>query len=75
MVLLQAMRSTLGALKPIFLSIGHRISLTTAMKVVKMTCNYRVPEPIRQVIFTVLCAKVWFDSLLSFLGVWKTLDF
>ncbi|KNA21022.1 hypothetical protein SOVF_047010 isoform B [Spinacia oleracea] len=43
-----AMRSTLGALKPIFLSIGHRISLTTAMKVVKMTCNYRVPEPIRQ---------------------------
>uniref|UniRef100_A0A803LYW7 Endonuclease V n=1 Tax=Chenopodium quinoa TaxID=63459 RepID=A0A803LYW7_CHEQI len=43
-----AMRSTLGALKPIYISIGHRISLTTAMKVVKLTCKYRVPEPIRQ---------------------------
>uniref|UniRef100_A0A803MF21 Endonuclease V n=1 Tax=Chenopodium quinoa TaxID=63459 RepID=A0A803MF21_CHEQI len=44
----QAMRSTLGALKPIYISIGHRISLTTSMKVVKLTCKYRVPEPIRQ---------------------------
>ncbi|GMH11805.1 hypothetical protein Nepgr_013646 [Nepenthes gracilis] len=43
-----AMRATLGALKPIFVSIGHRISLSTAVKVVKLTCKYRVPEPIRQ---------------------------
>lgn len=43
-----AMRPTLCALKPIFISIGHRISLATALKIVKMTCNYRVPEPIRQ---------------------------
>lgn len=43
-----ATRSTLDALKPIFISIGHRISLTTAIKIVKMTCKYRVPEPIRQ---------------------------
>ncbi|KAL2904881.1 Endonuclease V, partial [Bienertia sinuspersici] len=43
-----AIRSSLGALKPIFISIGHRISLATAMKIVEMTCKYRVPEPIRQ---------------------------
>lgn len=45
---LLGMRPTLCALKPIFISIGHRISLATALKIVKMTCNYRVPEPIRQ---------------------------
>ncbi|KAJ4930473.1 hypothetical protein NE237_008260 [Protea cynaroides] len=43
-----AMRSTEGSLKPIFISIGHRVSVDTAVKVVKMTCKYRVPEPIRQ---------------------------
>ncbi|XP_059460605.1 uncharacterized protein LOC132189821 [Corylus avellana] len=43
-----AMRSTQGALKPIFVSVGHRVSLDTAIRIVKMTCKYRVPEPIRQ---------------------------
>ncbi|XP_057991993.1 uncharacterized protein LOC110668893 isoform X1 [Hevea brasiliensis] len=43
-----AMRSTEGSVKPIFISIGHRISLDTAIEIVKMTCQYRVPEPIRQ---------------------------
>ncbi|KAL9226933.1 hypothetical protein vseg_002689 [Gypsophila vaccaria] len=43
-----AVKSTSGASKPIFVSVGHRISLTTALKIVKMTCKYRVPEPIRQ---------------------------
>ncbi|GAB2222941.1 hypothetical protein Drorol1_Dr00017073 [Drosera rotundifolia] len=43
-----AMRSTLSTLKPIFISVGHRISLPTAVKVVKLSCKYRVPEPIRQ---------------------------
>ncbi|XP_056174618.1 uncharacterized protein LOC115689462 isoform X3 [Syzygium oleosum] len=44
-----AMRSTWNTSKPIFVSIGHRISLQTAAKVVGMTCKYRVPEPVRQV--------------------------
>ncbi|GAV89767.1 LOW QUALITY PROTEIN: Endonuclease_5 domain-containing protein, partial [Cephalotus follicularis] len=44
-----AMRSTLGSMKPIFISIGHRISLDTAVKIVKLTCKYRMPEPVRQV--------------------------
>ncbi|XWS72895.1 hypothetical protein CRYUN_Cryun02cG0078900 [Craigia yunnanensis] len=44
-----AMRSTQGSLKPVFVSIGHRVSLDTAIKIVNMTCKFRVPEPIRQV--------------------------
>lgn len=44
-----AMRSTQGSIKPIFISIGHKISLQTAIMIVQMTCKYRVPEPIRQV--------------------------
>ncbi|RWR93135.1 Endonuclease V [Cinnamomum micranthum f. kanehirae] len=43
-----AMRSTEGSLKPLFISTGHRILLNSAIKVVKMCCKYRVPEPIRQ---------------------------
>ncbi|KAG9140969.1 hypothetical protein Leryth_026877 [Lithospermum erythrorhizon] len=43
-----AMRPTEGSLKPIFISIGHCIALTTAIEVVKLTCRFRVPEPIRQ---------------------------
>lgn len=43
------MRSTPDTLKPIFISVGHRISLDTAVQIIKMTCKYRVPEPIRQV--------------------------
>ncbi|XP_054788614.1 uncharacterized protein LOC129294348 isoform X1 [Prosopis cineraria] len=43
-----AVRSTQGSVKPIFVSIGHRISLPTAIAIVLMTSKYRVPEPIRQ---------------------------
>uniref|UniRef100_M1CUW7 Endonuclease V family protein n=2 Tax=Solanum TaxID=4107 RepID=M1CUW7_SOLTU len=42
------MRSSEGSLKPIFISVGHRISLATAIEIVRMTCRFRVPEPIRQ---------------------------
>ena len=43
------MRSTVDTFKPIFISVGHRVSLPTAVKIAKMTCKFRVPEPIRQV--------------------------
>ncbi|XP_047335338.1 endonuclease V [Impatiens glandulifera] len=43
-----AIRSTEGSSKPIFVSVGHRISLATAIEMVKLTCQFRVPEPIRQ---------------------------
>ncbi|XP_065028153.1 uncharacterized protein LOC135582073 isoform X6 [Musa acuminata AAA Group] len=43
-----AMRSSLGSSKPIYVSIGHRISLDSAISTVKTCCKYRIPEPIRQ---------------------------
>ncbi|XP_058222506.1 uncharacterized protein LOC131332345 isoform X4 [Rhododendron vialii] len=43
-----AMRSNPGSFKPIYISVGHRVSLATAVKIARMTSKYRVPEPIRQ---------------------------
>jgi len=48
--------STVGAavyarpsVKPVYVSIGHKISLETAIEIVKhCTKNYRIPEPIRE---------------------------
>ncbi|XP_058222505.1 uncharacterized protein LOC131332345 isoform X3 [Rhododendron vialii] len=42
-----AMRSNPGSFKPIYISVGHRVSLATAVKIARMTSKYRVPEPIR----------------------------
>ena len=33
--------------KPIFISVGHRVSLDLALKIVSSLCVYRIPEPIR----------------------------
>ncbi|NXL85081.1 ENDOV Endonuclease, partial [Alectura lathami] len=35
--------------KPLYISVGHRICLETAVRLVKSCCRYRIPEPIRQV--------------------------
>ncbi|KAL2608199.1 hypothetical protein R1flu_026772 [Riccia fluitans] len=43
-----ALRSHEGCTKPIFISSGHRISLETAVDVVKRCCRHRIPEPVRQ---------------------------
>ncbi|PWA83725.1 Endonuclease V [Artemisia annua] len=43
-----AINSSRGSFKPIFVSVGHRVSLASAVEVVRRTCKYRVPEPIRQ---------------------------
>jgi endonuclease V len=42
-------RATDDSVKPLFVSIGHRISLSTAVKVVSLCCKYfRIPAPIRE---------------------------
>ncbi|XP_015576478.1 endonuclease V isoform X1 [Ricinus communis] len=43
-----AMRATRGSYDPIYISIGHRISLDTAINLAKMTRKYHLPEPVRQ---------------------------
>lgn len=43
-----ALLTTDGATKPVFVSVGHRVSLGTALALVKAVSVYRVPEPVRQ---------------------------
>ncbi|KAH7428542.1 hypothetical protein KP509_09G006200 [Ceratopteris richardii] len=47
-ILGMALRSHRDSIKPMFVSIGHRISLDTAVDVVRECCKYRIPEPVRQ---------------------------
>ncbi|KPP78967.1 endonuclease V-like, partial [Scleropages formosus] len=47
-VLGKALRSSDKSIKPIYVSVGHRISLDTAVQLTHACCRYRVPEPIRQ---------------------------
>jgi len=42
-----ALKSTDDTTNPIYVSIGHKISLESATKIVERLCLYRVPEPIR----------------------------
>ncbi|PIO28755.1 hypothetical protein AB205_0113990 [Aquarana catesbeiana] len=43
-----ALKSCKKSSKPIYVSVGHKISLETAVNVVRSCCKYRVPEPTRQ---------------------------
>ncbi|KAA3490386.1 Endonuclease V [Gossypium australe] len=54
-----AMRSEQGSLKPVFVSVGHRVSLETAIEIVNRTCKFRVPEPIRQPSTIYYCKALW----------------
>ncbi|KAK7144580.1 hypothetical protein R3I94_010869 [Phoxinus phoxinus] len=47
-VLGKALRSSQSSTKPVYVSVGHRITLDTAVKLTHTCCLYRVPEPIRQ---------------------------
>ncbi|NXX80132.1 ENDOV Endonuclease, partial [Urocolius indicus] len=35
--------------RPLYVSVGHRVCLQTAVRLVRSCCRYRIPEPIRQV--------------------------
>lgn len=48
-VFTQALRSTQKSHNPIYISVGHKIGLETAVSLVHATCRFRIPEPIRQV--------------------------
>ena len=43
----KALRSTDHSSNPIFVSVGNRISLESAIHLVNNCCQYRVPEPVR----------------------------
>ncbi|KAI6075791.1 Endonuclease V [Aix galericulata] len=43
----QALRSC-NSSKPLYISVGHRVCLETAVRLVQSCCRYRIPEPIRQ---------------------------
>lgn len=43
-----ALKATEESVNPIIISVGHKISLESAIKIVSASCIYRVPEPIRQ---------------------------
>jgi endonuclease V len=42
-----AVKSSENSKKPIYISIGHKISLKTAVEIIIQTCKYKLPEPIR----------------------------
>lgn len=43
-----AIRQSLQIRQPVYVSIGHKISLATACSIVQQCCKHRIPEPIRQ---------------------------
>uniref|UniRef100_A0A3P8T4Z4 Endonuclease V n=1 Tax=Amphiprion percula TaxID=161767 RepID=A0A3P8T4Z4_AMPPE len=47
-LLTEALRSSDKSAKPVYVSVGHKISLDTAVRLTHSCCRYRVPEPIRQ---------------------------
>ncbi|XP_065591391.1 endonuclease V [Cyrtonyx montezumae] len=47
-VLGMALRGCNNSSKPLYISVGHRICLETAVHLVQSCCKYRIPEPIRQ---------------------------
>lgn len=48
------MRPGPGSLRPIYISTGHRVSLDSAITLVRMCSKFRVPEPTRQVACNIL---------------------
>ncbi|XP_075296915.1 endonuclease V isoform X4 [Opisthocomus hoazin] len=47
-VLGTVLRSSRNSYRPLYVSVGHRVCLETAVRLVRSCCRYRIPEPIRQ---------------------------
>ncbi|XP_030062464.1 endonuclease V isoform X1 [Microcaecilia unicolor] len=47
-VLGMALKSCEKSTKPVYVSVGHKMSLESAVRLIHCCCKYRVPEPIRQ---------------------------
>lgn len=45
----QALRSHDHSTKPLYVSVGHKISLEAAVRLTHSCCKFRIPEPVRQV--------------------------
>ena len=43
-----AVKRNVQARQPVYVSIGHKVSLKTACDIVLKCCLYRIPEPVRQ---------------------------
>uniref|UniRef100_A0A8D2CWV3 Endonuclease V n=1 Tax=Sciurus vulgaris TaxID=55149 RepID=A0A8D2CWV3_SCIVU len=47
-VLGMALKSHSCSTKPLYISVGHRISLEVAVRLAQRCCRFRIPEPVRQ---------------------------
>ncbi|XP_074081068.1 endonuclease V isoform X2 [Macrotis lagotis] len=47
-ILGMALKSHSKSSKPLYVSVGHKVSLGTAVRLIQACCRYRIPEPIRQ---------------------------
>lgn len=45
----QALKSHEHSTNPLYVSVGHRVSLEVAVRLTHHCCRFRIPEPIRQV--------------------------
>ncbi|XP_074175490.1 endonuclease V isoform X3 [Rhinolophus sinicus] len=44
----QALKSHDHSTKPLYVSVGHKVSLETAVRLTRSCCRFRIPEPVRQ---------------------------
>ncbi|XP_048653475.1 endonuclease V isoform X1 [Marmota marmota marmota] len=47
-VLGMALKSHSHSIKPLYISVGHKISLEAAVRLTQCCCRFRIPEPVRQ---------------------------
>uniref|UniRef100_A0A2I2YTC3 Endonuclease V n=2 Tax=Gorilla gorilla gorilla TaxID=9595 RepID=A0A2I2YTC3_GORGO len=43
-----ALRSHDRSTRPLYISVGHRMSLEAAVRLTRCCCRFRIPEPVRQ---------------------------